>query len=92
MGGSHINRPIVGMGSAPSGDAYWLVASDGGIFYFGASAAYLRLRRQPQTEPAHHRHGGQGDWLFASDGRVFTYADAAYAGSAVETTPLMGGP
>ena len=28
-------QPIVGMAPTPSGDGYWLVASDGGIFAFG---------------------------------------------------------
>src|SRR3954469_4659558 len=35
MGGSHLNRPIVGMAGTPSGNGYWEVASDGGIFTFG---------------------------------------------------------
>ena len=30
-----LNFPIVGMAVTPSGDGYWLVASDGGIFAFG---------------------------------------------------------
>ena len=35
MGGSPLNRPIVGMAATPDGGGYWLVASDGGIFAFG---------------------------------------------------------
>src|SRR5690606_4271969 len=31
VAGIHLNRPIVGMASTPSGNGYWLVASDGGI-------------------------------------------------------------
>jgi hypothetical protein len=27
-------KPIVGMAASPSGQGYWLVASDGGIFAF----------------------------------------------------------
>jgi len=34
-GGSHLNAPIVGIASTPSGNGYWEVASDGGIFTFG---------------------------------------------------------
>jgi hypothetical protein len=30
-----LNKPIVGMMSAPESLGYWLVASDGGIFAFG---------------------------------------------------------
>jgi len=29
--------PIVGMAATPSGDGYWLVAADGGIFAFGSA-------------------------------------------------------
>ena len=35
MGGKHLNAPMVGMASTPSGAGYWQVASDGGIFTFG---------------------------------------------------------
>ena len=35
MGGTRLNRPIVGMAATPDGGGYWLVASDGGIFSFG---------------------------------------------------------
>ena len=33
-----LNQPIVGMAPTPTGDGYWLVASDGGIFSFGDAA------------------------------------------------------
>ena len=35
MGAKHLNSPIVGMASTPTGNGYWLVAADGGIFAFG---------------------------------------------------------
>ena len=35
MGGSHLNKPIVGMTATPDGKGYWLVASDGGVFNLG---------------------------------------------------------
>jgi len=38
MGGTHLNKPIVGMASTPDGKGYWLVASDGGVFSFGDAA------------------------------------------------------
>jgi hypothetical protein len=34
----HVNRPIVGMAADPTGNGYWLVASDGGVFSFGNAA------------------------------------------------------
>jgi hypothetical protein len=33
-----LNKPIVGMASKPTGNGYWLVATDGGIFSFGDAA------------------------------------------------------
>jgi hypothetical protein len=30
-----LDQPIVGMTTTPSGNGYWLVAADGGIFTFG---------------------------------------------------------
>ena len=37
----HLNAPIVGMASTPTGQGYWLVAADGGVFSYGD--ALLRL-------------------------------------------------
>ena len=31
-GAIRLNQPIVGMAATPSGDGYWMVATDGGIF------------------------------------------------------------
>ena len=39
----------------PSGNGYWLVASDGGIFAYG-DAQLLRQHRQPRAEQADRRH------------------------------------
>jgi hypothetical protein len=36
MGGQPLNQPIVGLATAPGGQGYWMVASDGGIFAFNA--------------------------------------------------------
>ena len=35
-----LNKPIVGMALTPTGNGYWLVASDGGIFSFGDATFY----------------------------------------------------
>jgi hypothetical protein len=35
MGGKPLNEPVVGMAATPSGDGYWLIAGDGGVFAFG---------------------------------------------------------
>ena len=36
MGAARLNRPIVGLSPTPDDRGYWLVASDGGVFAFGA--------------------------------------------------------
>jgi hypothetical protein len=37
LGGIHLNAPVVGITSAQGGNGYRLVASDGGLFDFGAA-------------------------------------------------------
>jgi ribosomal protein L24E len=39
-GNLRLNKPVVGMTSAPDGKGYWLVASDGGIFSYGSAQFY----------------------------------------------------
>ena len=60
-GGSHLNQPIVGMGADPAtGNGYWLVASDGGIFSF-RRRRIPRVHRKHPPEPADCRHGRSSD-------------------------------
>jgi hypothetical protein len=35
MGGTRLNQPMIAISATPSGNGYWTVASDGGIFTFG---------------------------------------------------------
>jgi hypothetical protein len=84
MGGSHLNRPIVGMAATPDNGGYWLVAADGGIFSFGDAAFHgstgaLRLN-QPIVGMA-ATSDGKGYWLVAADGGIFTFGDAGFYGS-----------
>ena len=63
---------------------YWLVASDGGIFPFGAAGGFgstggVRLNK-PIVGMAATPDGG-GYWLVASDGGVFPFGDANGYGS-----------
>jgi hypothetical protein len=79
------NRPIVGMAATPTGNGYWLVASDGGIFSYGdaafrGSAGGIQLNRPIVGMAA--TPTGNGYWLVASDGGIFSYGDAAFRGSA----------
>ena len=69
---------------ATGGGAYWLVASDGGVFGFGGatfhgSTGALSLNR-PIVGMADTVSGG-GYWLVASDGGIFAFGDAVFHGS-----------
>ena len=82
MGGRHLNRPIVGMASSPTG-GYRMVAGDGGIFSFGAkfygSTGDLTLNK-PVVGIA-STSDGKGYWMVASDGGIFSFGDAFFKGS-----------
>jgi hypothetical protein len=82
-GSTHLNRPIVGLADDVETGGYWLVASDGGIFSFGApffgSTGSLHLNR-PIVGMAATPDGG-GYLLVASDGGVFAFGDAGFLGS-----------
>lgn len=82
--GAVLNKPLVGMAARPSGDGYWQVASDGGIFSFGqasfrGSTGAIALN-QPIVGMA-ATPTGNGYWLAASDGGVFAFGDAQFYGS-----------
>jgi hypothetical protein len=90
-----LNKPIVGMSPTRSGQGYWLVASDGGIFAFGdaafsGSTGNLKLVRPISGMASTPK--GRGYWLTASDGGVFAFGDAAFLGAARDrlTTPESG--
>jgi hypothetical protein len=51
MGGKPLNKPVVGMASAPDGGGYWLVASDGGIFTFGDATFSGSMGGKPLNAP-----------------------------------------
>lgn len=46
-----LNRPVIGMVGAPSGDGYALVAADGGTFAFGRMPFDGSLGSSPETAP-----------------------------------------
>jgi hypothetical protein len=86
-------RPAGAVSPTP---AYWLVASDGGIFSFGGAQFYgstgnIRLN-QPIVGMSATPDGG-GYWMVASDGGIFSYGDAQFHGSTgniVLNKPVVG--
>ncbi|MGH9093474.1 MAG: hypothetical protein ACRDZR_19135, partial [Acidimicrobiales bacterium] len=99
MGGTPLDKPIVGLAVDPATGGYWEVASDGGIFAFGApfdgSMGGTPLN-QPIVGMAPTPTGGGaasdgatsgGYWEVAADGGIFAFGNAAFQGS-MGGTPL----
>ncbi len=101
MGGTPLQRPVVGITPTSSKNGYWLVASDGGIFAFGDANFFGSIPGvglHPSGSGLPHSldapivgmvpsHDGDGYFMVASDGGVFAFGDARFAGSC----PGIGG-
>ena len=67
-----------------SGNGYWLVAADGGVFSFGDAGFYGSLAGRPLDSPIVDivpSSTGRGYRLVAEDGGVFAFGDATFEGS-----------
>ena len=83
-GNIHLNQPIVGMASTPSGNGYWFVAADGGVFSFGGAGFYGSTGNIHLNKPIvgmAPTQTGLGYYLVASDGGIFSFGDAKFRGS-----------
>jgi hypothetical protein len=84
MAGTRLSAPIVGMAATTSGQGYWLLGADGGIFAFGDAPFFgstgAMVLNQPVVDMA-PTSTGRGYWMVARDGGVFTFGDARFAGS-----------
>ncbi len=89
-------RPIVGFTATPNppatgphsnsttGQGYWMVGSDGGVFNFGDANFYGSTGALKLAAPVvgmAPTPDGFGYWLVAADGGVFNYGDAGFYGS-----------
>jgi hypothetical protein len=84
LGGTTVNKPIVGIAPTLDGNGYWLDASDGGVFTFGDAGFFGSMGGKPLNEPIvgmASTPDGNGYWLVASDGGIFAFGDAGYFGS-----------
>ena len=79
-----IAHPAVAIASDPTGNGYWLVSTDGGVFTFGSARFAGAAAGQPLSGPivdiAPTPDGG-GYWLAGSDGSVLPFGDADLVGS-----------
>jgi hypothetical protein len=101
MGGTPLQRPVVGIVPTADRGGYWLDASDGGVFSFGDTAFYgsipgLGLHPAGSGLPNSLNApivgmvpsaDDRGYFMVASDGGVFAFGDATFAGSC----PGIGG-
>lgn len=84
MGGTRLNKAMVGMAATPSGDGYWTVASDGGVFTFGAARFHGSTGAISLNKPIvgmASTPSGNGYWMVATDGGIFAFGDALFFGS-----------
>ena len=86
--GSSLHAQLVSTSSRTaedaSGQGYWMVASDGGVFAFGNAKFYGSMGGQHLNSPIVNIVGtpdGMGYWLVAKDGGIFTFGDAHFYGS-----------
>jgi hypothetical protein len=82
--GSPLNQPIVGVTQTPSGNGFWTVASDGGVFSLGDAAFHGSTGAIKLNKPVVGMAAtptGNGYWLVAADGGVFSFGDAKFQGS-----------
>ena len=89
--------PVVPTTDSCGGQGYYLFASDGGVFNYGASAYYGSMGGTRLNSPivgGATTPTGRGYLLFAADGGVFAFGDARYAGSMAGTplnAPIVAG-
>ena len=80
----HLSAPVVSMAATPSGNGYWLAASDGSVYSYGDAHFYGSMGGHPLTQPVVGMAAtisGHGYWLVARDGGIFSFGDARFYGS-----------
>jgi hypothetical protein len=96
-------KPIVGMATTPTGNGYWMVGADGGVFAFGDAVYRGSSGQIDPSKPAGGSNSfvpaapvvnmavspsGNGYWLVATDGAIYSFGDARYGGRVASQTPL----
>lgn len=70
--------------STQSGDGYWLLGADGGVFSYGKAQFHGSMGGKPLNKPIVDMAAapdGKGYWLVASDGGIFAFGSATFFGS-----------
>lgn len=87
---SVMGKTPVAIMATPTGQGYWLVGSDGGVFSFGDAQFFGSIPQLQQEGKIHALNApicaaaatpdGKGYWLVGSDGGVFAFGDAPFKG------------
>jgi hypothetical protein len=80
-----VRAPFVAMAASPSGNGYWLVGADGGVFSLGGAHFHGSMGGRHLNAPIvgmAATASGNGYWLVGADGGVFAFGDAGFWGSA----------
>jgi hypothetical protein len=75
---------FLGITPTASGNGYWVVKADGGVFSFGDAAFHGSMGGEHLVKPAigiTATNDAGGYYLTATDGGVFSFGDAAFHGS-----------
>ena len=83
MSATKLNGPVLDSIPTPSGQGYYMVGSDGGIFAFGDATFAGSMGGKHLNAPVQSLvpdPDGSGYWLVASDGGIFAF-DADFHGS-----------
>ena len=79
-----------------TGNGYWMLGGDGGVFSFGDARFFGSTGDRPLNAPAvamAPTPSGNGYWFVAADGGVFNFGDAPFLGSLGSTrlnSPVVG--
>ena len=80
-----LNKPACGIAATPSGEGYYIVAQDGGVFTYGDAAFHGSMGGKSMNAPVVGmavRPQNDGYWLVGADGGVFSFGAAPFKGSA----------
>ncbi len=75
IGGTRLAEPVVGMAPTATGNGYWFVASDGGVFAYG-DATFLGSAAGTLPAPVvgiAAGGAGAGYWLIRADALSYSY-------------------
>jgi glucose/arabinose dehydrogenase len=92
MGGRRLDAPVVAIARTRSGNGYWMLGADGGVFtfgdarFFGSAAGRLGGDRAVAITA---RPQGDGYWIATSGGRVLEFGRAPRMGSVADAPAVV---